>query len=227
MAIYVTGDTHGKFSKISNRNFKIAKKLTKKDYLIILGDFGLLWEYLPSKEEKYWLKFLNSRNFVVLFIDGNHEHHIRLKNIPEIKMFNGKVGKVSDNIFHLKRGEIYTIDNKKIFCFGGAKSVDKHLRIEHISWWKEELPTYEEINHAFDNLEKNDYTVDYIFAHSAPIKIVKKAFPIYFDFNCPTGKLLDEICNKTNFKHFYCGHFHENLDFENYHFIYDQVMLLD
>lgn len=44
--IYVTGDTHGclDVKKLSIKNFKEQKSLTKEDYVIICGDFGLTWD---------------------------------------------------------------------------------------------------------------------------------------------------------------------------------------
>src|SRR5699024_12624046 len=36
----------------------------------------------------------------------------------------GKVHKIRDSVIHLMRGEIFDIDNKKFFTFGGAKSHD-------------------------------------------------------------------------------------------------------
>lgn len=43
--IFVTGDLHGQIDirKLNKRNFPIQEELTKEDYLIIVGDFGLVW----------------------------------------------------------------------------------------------------------------------------------------------------------------------------------------
>ena len=40
-------------------------------------------------------------------------------------MFGGQVGVLNESIFHLKRGYVYTIGEKKIFTFGGGYSIDK------------------------------------------------------------------------------------------------------
>jgi hypothetical protein len=37
---------------------KTILELTKKDYLIQLGDFGFFWHNPPTKEEKHWLQFM-------------------------------------------------------------------------------------------------------------------------------------------------------------------------
>ena len=40
MAIFITGDTHGDFSRLLPAAFHEQRDLTKEDYLIICGDFG-------------------------------------------------------------------------------------------------------------------------------------------------------------------------------------------
>lgn len=44
--IYVTGDTHANIDieKLNTTKFPQQKNLTKDDYLIICGDFGLCWD---------------------------------------------------------------------------------------------------------------------------------------------------------------------------------------
>ena len=99
--------------------------MTKQDHVIICGDFGGVWNYITeSMYEKHWLDWLNNRYFTTLFVDGNHENFERLYNYPVEKWHGGKVHKIRDSVFHLMRGEIFDIDNKKIFVFGGARSHD-------------------------------------------------------------------------------------------------------
>ena len=44
--IYITGDIHGDIDihKLSKHNFPEGQALTKEDYLIICGDFGLIFD---------------------------------------------------------------------------------------------------------------------------------------------------------------------------------------
>ena len=72
--IYITGDLHGgiDISKLNMKNFLQQKQLTKKDYVLICGDFGLVFD--NSKEELFWRNWLHERNFITLFVDGNHEN---------------------------------------------------------------------------------------------------------------------------------------------------------
>ena len=123
--IYITGDTHSDFSRFDIDKFFIQEEMTKNDYVIICGDFGGVWNYLvESTYEKCWLDWLNERNFTTLFVDGNHENFTRLYKYPVEEWHSGKVHKIRDSVLHLIRGEIFDIDNKKFFAFGGAKSHD-------------------------------------------------------------------------------------------------------
>lgn len=44
MAIFLTGDTHGDFSRLRPEVFREQERLTKADYVIICGDFGGIWD---------------------------------------------------------------------------------------------------------------------------------------------------------------------------------------
>lgn len=70
--IYLTADTHGQvdIKKITMNQWPIQKTLTRDDYLIICGDFGLLWQ--RDKTYQYLLDFYTSRKYMVLFCEGNH-----------------------------------------------------------------------------------------------------------------------------------------------------------
>lgn len=54
MAVWITGDIHGNPQRFSTDNFPEQKEMTKDDVVIILGDFGLVWDYSgENKTEKY------------------------------------------------------------------------------------------------------------------------------------------------------------------------------
>ena len=202
--IYITGDTH---RQIDNR-FLQLENLTKNDYLIILGDFGGIW----NGNDKYFMPFLKKQNYNILFIDGNHENH-KILNEYSVKMWNGgKIHKIEDNIIHLMRGQIFNIDNLSFFTFGGAYSIDKNIRTEFIDWWKEEEGNYEEMNEGLDNLSKYNNKVDYILTHAGPKTPIENYFKcLNKNFNGSlTESYLDEIYNSVDYKHWYCGHYHEN-----------------
>lgn len=137
--ILITGDIHGShdISKLGDDNKVLFRNLTKSDYLIICGDFGLVWD--NSEEDRRWRKWLNQRNYTTLFVDGNHENFDLLNNHPVQQWHGGKVHRISDSIIHLMRGQVFEIDGKSFFTMGGAESHDKADRILGKSYWSNEL----------------------------------------------------------------------------------------
>ena len=208
--IYITGDTHipVDIQKLSTGRFPEQKEMTKNDYVIICGDFGGVWD--GSNEEKYWLKWLKSKNFTTLFVDGNHDNFDMLNCLPKVDFCGGVVGKVDDGIYHLMRGEAYVIDGKKIFTFGGASSHDKEFRTEGKNWWKEELPVSQEYENAVNTLKKNNYEFDYVITHSAPSSVQMKVAPTY-EINELT-EFLEMLKRKVSCKKWFFGHYHKDID---------------
>ena len=227
--IYITGDTHSDFSRFTEENFPIQSEMTKDDYIIICGDFGGVWTFEEeSRREKEALDWLNNKNFTTLFVDGNHENYTRLYNYPIEEWKGGKVHKIRESVLHLMRGEIFDVDNKKIFAFGGAKSHDiqdgilnldeeekiyeyrkrgAYFRIRDFSWWDLELPTNQEMENGIENLEKINYKVDYIISHCCPTSIqtlINSTYKrdILTDY-------LQQISEKCTFKRWYFGHYHD------------------
>ena len=80
MAIFITGDTHGDFSRLQPAAFHEQRNLTKDDCLIICGDFGGVWD--GSDTEQRWLDWLAARPFTTLFVSGNHENFDLLRSSP-------------------------------------------------------------------------------------------------------------------------------------------------
>ena len=232
--ILLTGDKHLYDLEVFKEVDKNVPNLTKKDYVIVLGDFGLLWNPDWTPEELGLKKEIEDCSFTTLWLDGNHENFDRIDKLPEIEFCGGKAGKVSDSIIHLKRGEIYTIDGSKFFIFGGGKSIDKAYRTPGLTWWDRELPNFMEYKNGLDNLEKNNFEVDYILTHEAPSGIYHKLTeyflighgrePKHDDYDLP--KYLQEVFDKTNFKRWYFGHHHTNKEFGKLTCLYDTFLKL-
>ena len=97
------------------------------------------------------------------------------------------------------------------------------FRINHISWWQEELPSDEEYAEARRTMELLDWKADYIITHCAPTAIQQK---INADFK--PDKLtdfLEEIRRRSRFHYWLFGHYHDNqiID-EKYVLLYEQMV---
>lgn len=252
--IYITGDTHGDFRRFSRKQRnRLPFVFMENDYVIVCGDLGLLW--CDDKEFAYNLKWLSTLPFTLLWVQGNHENYNMIADYP-IELWNG--GKVRhivrDKIILLERGQVFTIENKTFFTFGGAGSHDiqggvldrtdpaydilrrevaiKQLpfRILNESWWSQELPTEEELQEGRDNLEKVGYQVDYVISHccstSIQDKIVKSMDKVY-----EADRLTDyfeELEQKLQYKKQYFGHYHIDNEIDEKHtVIYKKILAVE
>jgi len=216
MLIYITGDVHGSISigrRLNTRNFPQQKTLTKDDYVIIAGDFGLVWD--GGKEDQYWLKWLHKEKpFTTLFIDGNHENHDMLDGFPIEQWNGGKIHRINDSVFHLMRGQVFEMEDKKFFTFGGADSHDKEHRREGISWWRREMPSYTEYEEGLNNLDKHDWKVDYVVTHtcsSSAMEHIGERLGFRYTLD-QLHSYFYQIEEKLKYEKWFFGHFHNDIE---------------
>lgn len=235
--IYITGDIHGDIDihKLTRRAAKDARKKGKQtcefkegDYLIICGDFGLVWSEKGKpyyKEDQYWINWLNSQPYTTLFVDGNHENHDLLDAMPVSEWNGGKVHFIADKVIHLMRGQVFNIEGYSFFTMGGASSHDKEDRVEGESWWARELPDREEYDEAIRNLEKYNNKVDYIITHCGPEYIQHRAAPKYEEDDLII--FFEQLRNTVEFKRWYNGHYHLDGNIGKHTIIYHMIKPLE
>ncbi|MBR4073362.1 MAG: metallophosphoesterase [Clostridia bacterium] len=137
--IYVTGDMHGCLERLYDKEFR---KLKKGDILLVCGDFGYIFD--GDKTEKQVIRFFARRKFITAFVDGTHDNLERINRSRTTVWKGGKVHRISGNLLHLMRGQIFDIEGTTFFTFGGGESIDKDMRVEQNRWWREEEPTPDE-----------------------------------------------------------------------------------
>ena len=211
MATFLKGDIHGNLFEIID--FINRFNLGKNDNIIILGDCGIAWRKDKkdlAKNIKLWNKCGNEVK--LYFIDGNHENFNILNSLP----IENNMGKIADNIYHLRRGQVYEFENKKILVCGGADSIDKYRRIENFTWWKEEAISQETIN----DIPAGHY--DYVLTHCCPRSVFEKN-RIYLStlqfldenkINHSSEDMLEQLKNKITFDHWFFGHYHINCNLD-------------
>lgn len=243
--IYVTGDTHGDFSRFSLDAFLEQKYMATDDYVIICGDFGGIW-YGDERDDEA-LDVLEQLPFTVLFVSGNHENFDALISYPVEEWHGGKVQFIRSNVIHLMRGQVFDINGSTFFTMGGAASHDiangilepddpdfekqywkmRHLggmfRINHYSWWKEEMPSDIEYEEARHNLDAYDWSVDYIVTHCAPNSVIDILSRGSYDHDRLTD-FLEMILQKTEYKHWFFGHYHDNHQIGQHTLLYEKIV---
>lgn len=234
--IHITGDTHG--NRDWGKIFMAAKnkQIKPNAHVIICGDFGTIWK--GNGSDDVLLNRYAKLPFTVLFVDGNHENFDRLYEYPVEEWNGGKIHKIRDNVFHLMRGEVFTIEGKTFFAMGGGTSIDKEWRLQYERenssykkkckiWWEQEIPTLGELGFANVNLQKHDNKVDYIITHTIGDKFMEKELQFVKEKTVLT-KWLDAVMETVDYKHWYCGHFHVDRDYEDgkVSILYDRIISL-
>lgn len=250
--IWLTGDIHADPRRFNNENFPEQKDFDgEENYVIVLGDFGLVWALKESEEERWWLNWLNEKNYTTLFVDGNHENFERLATFPVKEWHGGKVHEIRPKVLHLMRGQVFDIGGSNFFSFGGASSHDIQdgildfkdpdwkrkacelnvagalYRTKGLDWWEQELPTQEEMDEGMQNLEKCGGKVDYVISHTPSTGVLREmeAKRLY-----STDRLTDylDVVRKTiEYKKWFFGHMHVDRQItEKDYCLYKQIVRL-
>lgn len=220
--IYITGDMHGEERISEIELFVLSHPNTS--YLIVLGDFGAIWN-----EDTSLIERLSALPTIILFIDGNHENFDLLNDYPCEEWKGGYVHRVANNILHLMRGNIYEIEGISFFVFGGAVSTDKGLRKEGVSWWPQEEATECQLNYARSVL-KRVQNVDCVLTHCGNMEAVQRAY-------LQTGNSKLKVCRQSikisallreiTYSMWFCGHYHLDYQAGKYIFLYKTFYKLE
>ncbi len=203
--IFATGDMHGDFDLFSQKKFK---QINEGDTLLVCGDFGFIWT--GDAKEKKILNKLAKKKYNICFVDGTHENFELLASYPVTEWNGGKVHNISGNLYHLMRGQVYTIEGLKFFTMGGGESPDIDIRFENNVWSKSELPSRDELLEGAENLEKHLCKVDFVITHEPPVKI--KTFLMLKDSESPAvnglNTYLEELSEACEFRRWFFGSMH-------------------
>ena len=200
--IYVTGDLHGDLKRFKQRKIK---RLKKDDTLIVCGDFGFV--YAEDKQEEKALKWLSKRKYNILFVDGAHDKTELLEKYELCDFAGSKARRINERVYMLLRGNVYTIEDKRIFAFGSGLSESYNIISDIISSDAGSLPTTEETQNGIENLASVDNQIDYIVTYDAPVSA--KTYIGEANHN-GLNTYFEEIYKLANFKCWYFGRYHKD-----------------
>lgn len=234
MKWYVSGDTHGNFTRFTNMD---EYKTDEKIGVIVLGDCAVNWtldpEYDSGLKRQLCKKF---SNFEWYLLRGNHD--ARPEDAADMKRVWDPV--VHEHVWHEEKypnihyfidGCTYTINGYKVLTIGGAYSVDKYFRLERNGIW-----------HANEQLSKDEQWAirlatygrqfDFVLTHTAPICWEPTdLFLSFVDQNRvdkSTELWLDEIRQCIRYKIWLFGHYHrDRLERPGVQLMYQSIEALD
>lgn len=194
----IVGDIHGEWEAL----FRKIDHLDLRDAtLLCVGDVGIGFvERLKQERQHIHINnFFKSRDIEFLSIKGNHD---------DPAYFDGSI-----NLSHFKLLPDYTtltLNDKKFLFVGGAISIDRTIRKEGISYWKDEV---------FKLDESKIQQCDVLITHSAPTwngPIEKNGMLANFcqkdatlwDECMEERKQHDVLIKLSGAKRHFAGHFH-------------------
>lgn len=172
------GDLHGDKTFVTSQSFF-------EPYSIQLGDLDL-YGY-------DWADFSLPRYFV----DGNHDQ------FPKLDIDATEPYEVKGNLWYIPRGW----HQNGILYIGGGDSIDKHLRQEGVSWFREECLTIHQMNRIMDIKEE----IHTIISHDCPAFIYPEMMGI--NLNSIVGNHcfdLNHVFNKFKPNKWFFGHHHKS-----------------
>ena len=153
-----------------------------------------------------------------------------------------------DTRIAVQKKTVYPFSGLTFFTMGGAASHDiedgilslddpgferKYLtlkqkehtrfRIEHLSWWREELPSEEEYAEARKNLDAYGWAVDYILTHCAPTGIALQLS--WHNVADHLTDFLQEVKDRAQYHYWLFGHYHDNRAIDTKHILlWEQIV---
>ncbi|GAB4100541.1 metallophosphoesterase [Sinomonas halotolerans] len=202
----VAGDWHG------NTQAARAAVRTLRDHgitnLLHVGDLAVRWP--GPKKGRFDSRLeqqLADAGIRMLFIDGNHDNHLELRELPSQP---DGTRRLSDHISYIPRGAVLDIGGLRVGGLGGAFSVDRQWRTEGKDLWADlEEPTEEEAARLIAA-----GPVDILLFHDAPACFRG----LESKFNLPqavaahatrTRELLQGVLEAMRPKAVFSGHWHQ------------------
>lgn len=209
--------------------------MSSQDLLIILGDVGVNCyndnRDLDAKAD------LSSLHPEILCLHGNHE---RRPYSPDIVWSYEKsvwkqgavfVEKEFPTLLFAEEGERYLINGYTFRVIGGAYSIDDYYRtLKGQPFYPDEQLSEEERNRILRRMGEDGWKEDVILTHTCPYSYrpVEKFVPGIPQDGVDTSmeEFLEKIEKRTEYKQWYCGHWHVDKDVDRIHFLSHKVIEL-
>ena len=246
---FITGDKHGHYHNLIK--FCKTNHLNRNDVIFILGDSG--FNYYGDERDDNLKKLLSKQNVTLFCIHGNKEN--RPQNIPTygVRSFCGGLVYYEPkypNLFFAKDGEIYTFNEKEFIVIGGAHSVDK-IRCLHedLPFWHDEMPCEETKQLVEYKLKSKNHKIYGFLTHTCPIsclptemfistqrasnpkantqkKETRTSTNYPLDIDRSTEEWFESLMQKSDFKIWYCGHYHVDKELGKVHLMHKRIIPL-
>lgn len=211
--LVVAGDWHRHTG--ANHAIKVIEHAAKigADGIVHVGDLGYNYNMQRSGGyafEKPLRNALNEHDLFMVWIDGNHENHAWLRELPIREDGFVQTGS-GGRIFWAPRGLRWTWLDVKFGALGGAYSINKKVLREGITQFSD----LEEVK--IEDVEKlgND-KLDILLTHDVPLNVFMKSTlvlrPEIEKAANVSRKNIEQAVLNTDPEHMFAGHWHKRVD---------------
>lgn len=183
--IAVAGDWHNDTRYAKDALEAVAE--AGVSHVVHTGDFGF-W----ARESGFILtleKFLKKRGMHLFWVDGNHEGHDALDELPVDPATGFRP--ITPSIWHVPRGHRWEWGGFTWMGLGGAASVDRYRRVEGFDWFPQEVLSDEDVAHA-----ARPGHVDVMVTHDAPYNVSTLRARYRGEIAWPAQDLQRSHCNQ-------------------------------
>jgi DNA repair exonuclease SbcCD nuclease subunit len=147
----------------------------------------------------------SQKNIPFYFIDGNHEDHHQLRHETTLE-----VTELEPGLFWIPRGTTFELGETRLLGIGGAVSVDRAWRTEHVDWFHEEVATFEQFHRALTATD-----IDIVVAHDVPTGVsLDLTFPVTaaIEAHCVSHRDgMAELRDTLEPEWWIAGHYHQRV----------------
>ena len=213
--LYFTGDIHGEFRKLV---WSLTQQWCLKDCVVVVcGDIGMGFykRGYYADEFQHLQKKLAENEITLVMFRGNHDNpdYFDREEFDEFQY-----GGAYPNIFLVPDYTVLETQNGNVLCIGGAISIDRSQRTEHISWWKDEKMVLPD---ELDYIEMSKEHIDMVATHCCPLvcgprfndamgfeKVDKFIMCELQNERMDFNDLLEGVKKVAPIKYWFYGHFH-------------------
>lgn len=188
--IAVTGDSRGEAGYKHISSDPLVRRMGKEDYLVILGGCGVSEPHIDLDSV---ISAYRDLPCSVLFLDGVYDDYDLLSEYPVFPWNGGNVQSISRGIYHLMRGQVFTLEGMRILTMGGGLSKDRPDSEKYWTWWPEQEISEKDIDEAGHNLTRAGGKVDCVFTSACPSIWAEDG-----------DRMLDRLVGMVDYRRWYC-----------------------
>lgn len=162
--VYATGDIHGLFRMLVS-SLTVQNGLCDS-VVVVCGDIGMgFYKRGYYTDEFRWMQSrLEKQNVTVIMFRGNHDNPEYFDN-PEYGEFQWFGDCKYKNAYLIPDYTVLKTNSGNVLCAGGAVSIDRSVRTENISWWRDEKF---QMPDELDYLEIASEGISMVATHTCP-----------------------------------------------------------